>query len=73
MATTGNAELDGFVAEYTHEIAALTNALFDPAEGAYLGCHDPCLQLLNRARHWLGALRSDISRRAIAGGLSSLG
>lgn len=29
MATTGNVELDGFVAKYTNEIAALTYALFD--------------------------------------------
>ena len=27
--TTGNSELDGFIAEYTPEIAALTYALFD--------------------------------------------
>lgn len=29
MATTGDAELDGFIAEYAPEIAALTHALFD--------------------------------------------
>lgn len=28
MATSGNAELDGFIAKYTPEVAALTHALF---------------------------------------------
>lgn len=54
MATTGNVELDGFVAKYTHEVAALTNAILDRLR-ALSWAPRSLPTTLNRARHWLGA------------------